>query len=127
MLTPHETEQRALPSAGDVMSIESKNIFKQISCAAGAEEFLTLLERNGVKIQRIVSHASSTPENEWYNQAYTEWVLVVRGHAVLALEGGERLELNEGDYLTIPPHARHRVDKIGPETIWLVVHLTDGA
>ena len=105
------------------MSIEIKNISKQISCASGEEEFLTLLEENGVKIQRIVSHASSTPENEWYDQAYTEWVLVVRGHAVLEFEAGERIQLNEGDYLAIPPHARHRVDETGPETIWLVVHL----
>jgi cupin 2 domain-containing protein len=107
--------------------METKNIFKQISRVAGEEEFLTLLERNGVKIQRIVSHASSTPENQWYDQAYTEWVLVVRGHAALEFEGGDRIELNEGDYLDIPPHARHRVDETGPETIWLVVHLTAGA
>ena len=109
------------------MTIKTKNIFQQISAAAAAEEFLTLLEENGVKIQRIVSHASSTPENEWYDQAYPEWVLLVRGRAVLAFESGERLELNEGDYLAIPPHARHRVDETGPETIWLVVHLTDRA
>ncbi|HEX6176180.1 MAG TPA: cupin domain-containing protein [Candidatus Binatia bacterium] len=105
------------------MTIATKNIFERISGAAGAEEFLTLLEENGVKIQRIVSHASSTPEKEWYDQAYPEWVLVVRGHAVLEFEGAERVELNEGDYLTIAPHARHRVDETGPETIWLVVHL----
>jgi cupin 2 domain-containing protein len=109
------------------MTMETKNIFAQISAAAGAEEFLTLLEGNGVKIQRIVSHASSTPENEWYDQAYTEWVLVVRGHAVLEFEADERIRLNEGDYLAIPPHARHRVNETGPETIWLVVHLTAGA
>jgi cupin 2 domain-containing protein len=108
------------------MTIETKNILRRISGAAGAEEFLTLLESDGVKIQRIVSHASSTPENKWYDQAYTEWVLVVRGHAVLEFEAGERIQLNEGDYLAIPPHARHRVDETGPETIWLVVHLTAG-
>ena len=104
-----------------------ENIFKQTSGAAGEEEFLTLLERNGVKIQRIVSHASRTPENHWYDQAYTEWVLVVRGHAILEFDGGGRIDLQEGDYLTIPPHARHRVDETGPETIWQVVHLTAGA
>ena len=104
-----------------------ENIFKQISAAAGEEQFLTLLECNGVKIQRIVSHASSTPENEWYDQAYTEWVLVLRGHAILQFQGGEPVELKEGDYLAIPPHARHRVDETAPETIWLVVHLTAGA
>ena len=106
------------------MTMETKNIFKQISGAAGAEEFLTLLEENGVKIQRIVSHASSTPENEWYDQSYTEWVSVLRGHAILQFESGQRVEMKEGDYLVIPAHARHRVDETGPETIWLVVHLT---
>ena len=70
---------------------------------------------------------AKSPEKFWYEQSYTEWVLLVRGHAVLAFEGGERLELNEGDYLAIPPHARHRIDETGPETIWLVVHLTGGA
>jgi cupin 2 domain-containing protein len=109
------------------MTMETINLFKEISGAAREEEFLTLLVENGVKIQRIVSHASSTPENQWYDQAYTEWVLVVRGHAVLEFEGSERLELNEGDYLASPPHARHRVNETGPETIWLVVHLTGGA
>ena len=108
------------------MTMEIENVFTQISGAAGEEEFLTLLVENGVKIQRIVSHASSTPENQWYDQAYTEWVLVLRGHAVLEFEGSERLELNEGDYLAVPAHARHRVDETGPETIWLVVHLTAG-
>ena len=108
------------------MTIETKNILTQISGTAGAEEFLTLLEENGVRIQRIVSHASGTPENEWYDQSYTEWVLVLRGHAILQFESGERVELKEGDYLTIAPHARHRVDETGPETIWLVVHLTAG-
>jgi cupin 2 domain-containing protein len=86
------------------MKMETKNIFKQISGAAGEEEFLTLLQQHGVKIQRIVSHASSTPENEWYDQSYTEWVLVLRGHAILQFESGERVELKEGDYLAILPH-----------------------
>jgi cupin 2 domain-containing protein len=54
-------------------------------------------------------------------------VLVARGWAVLEFEGGERVELKEGDFLTIPPHARHRVDQTAPETVWLVVHLTAGA
>jgi len=106
------------------MVIRIVNVYRETSGPAGNEDFLTLLESGGVKIQRIVSHASSTPENEWYDQAYTEWVLVVRGHAVLEFDGGERVELNEGDYLAIPPHARHRVDETGPETIWLVVHIT---
>ena len=109
------------------MTIKIENILRVTTGATGSEDFLTLFEENGVNIQRIVSHASSTPEQQWYDQAYTEWVLVVRGHAVLEFEGGDRVKLNEGDYLAIPPHARHRVDETGPETLWLVVHLTAGA
>ncbi len=109
------------------MRIKIDNIFCATAGAIGSEEFLTLLGTEAVKIQRIVSRASTTPENAWYDQTYTEWVLVVRGHAVLEFEGGERVELSEGDYLAIPAHARHRVNETGPETIWLVVHLTEGA
>jgi cupin 2 domain-containing protein len=109
------------------MSIQVENILSPTAGAIGSEEFLTLLETEAVKVQRIVSNAAKSPEEFWYEQSHTEWVLLVRGHAVLAFEGGERLELNEGDYLAIPPHARHRIDETGPETIWLVVHLTEGA
>jgi cupin 2 domain-containing protein len=109
------------------MRIKIDNIFRATAGAIGSEEFLTLLKTEAVKIQRIVSRASTTPENEWYDQAYPEWVLVVRGHAVLEFEGAERIKLKEGDYLTIAPHARHRVEETASETIWLVVHLTAGA
>lgn len=101
------------------------NIFDSISGAPGTEDFLTLLESGRVKIQRIVSRASATPENEWYNQAHSEWVLVVRGKAVLEFEDGERIALKEGDYLTLPSRVRHRVHETGPETIWLVVHVKE--
>ena len=109
------------------MSIQVENILRPSPGAIGSEEFLTLLETEAVKVQRIISNEAKSPEKFWYEQSYTEWVLLVRGHAVLAFEGGERLELKEGDYLAIPPHARHRIDETGPETIWLVVHLTGGA
>ena len=108
------------------MSIQVKNIFNATGGAPGKEDFLTLLESEGVKVQRIISHAASSPENLWYDQAHTEWVLVLRGWALLEFEEDQRMNLNEGDYLIIPPHARHRVSQTGPETVWLVVHLTAG-
>ena len=109
------------------MRIEVDNIFRATAGGPGKEDFLTLLESGAVKIQRVVSHASSTPEDCWYDQAHSEWVLVVRGRALLQFESGQRIELKEGDYLTIPPHARHRVCETGPETIWLVVHVKEEA
>lgn len=105
------------------MTIQIENILHGTGGAPGTEDFLNLLESGKVKIQRIVSHASATPENEWYDQAHSEWVLVIRGRAVLEFEGGPRVDLKEGDYLTLPPRVRHRVHETGPETIWLVVHV----
>jgi hypothetical protein len=55
------------------MRIEVDSIFRATGGTPGKEDFLTLLESGGVKIERIVSRASSTPENKWYDQAYNEW------------------------------------------------------
>lgn len=57
------------------MTIQIESIFHATGGAPGTEDFLTLLESGNVKIQRIVSHASATAENEWYDQAHHEWVL----------------------------------------------------
>ncbi len=104
------------------MSERVKNIF-----AAGevsrAEEFATLFENSAVKIERIVSHLHSSPEGYWYDQSEDEWVIVLRGAAALELTDGELVQLKEGDYLMIPRHVQHRVQRTSEETIWLAVHL----
>jgi cupin 2 domain-containing protein len=105
------------------MDIRVENILHTTAGAPGSEDFLTLLENSNVKIQRIVSHSSATPPAEWYDQTHTEWVLVIRGQAILEFEGGQRVVLGAGDYLTLPPHLRHRVHETATETIWLVVHV----
>ena len=105
------------------MMIKVENIFRAIEGELGNEDFLTLLDSDNVKVQRVVSHAASSPEEFWYDQAHAEWVMIVRGEATLEFESGQRIEMKEGDYVTIPPHTRHRVDQTGQETIWLVVHL----
>ena len=110
-----------------VMGIKVKNIFGATEGTLGKEAFLTLLESENVKVERVVSHAASSPQEFWYDQAHAEWVMIVRGEATLEFESGQRIEMKEGDYLTIPPHARHRVHQTGLETIWLVVHLKEKA
>jgi cupin 2 domain-containing protein len=107
------------------MTIQVQNILDRVSGTLGNEEFLTLLETQAVRIERIVSHAASSPEGFWYDQPQIEWVMVLRGHAVLEFDDGQRIAMKEGDYLTIPPHARHRVDSTAPGTIWLAVHLNE--
>ncbi len=79
------------------------------------EHFEVLLEAGnpeglgGFRIERILSFGQTTPEGEWYDQAWTEWVALVRGMAVLAYDNGETITLRMGDHLLIPPHRRHRV------------------
>ena len=70
----------------------------------------TLLERPGLRIERIVSTGHATPEGQWYDQDSDEWVLVVKGNARLRLEGeAHDRELGEGDFVFLPAHCRHRV------------------
>jgi cupin 2 domain-containing protein len=106
------------------MTTSVDNIFAALPQISGQEHFLTLFESDSVKIERIVSHSHSSPVGFWYDQSASEWVLVLRGHAVLELASGELVELNEGDYLAIPPHVKHRVRQTAPQTIWLAVHMT---
>lgn len=105
------------------MKVVVKNIFAQTSAPAAGEEILTLLENSAVKIERIVSHSHSSPEDFWYDQDEDEWVVVLRGTATLEFAGGESVGLGAGDYLMIPRHLKHRVARTGEETVWLAVHV----
>ncbi|MGH7766960.1 MAG: cupin domain-containing protein, partial [Candidatus Binatia bacterium] len=105
------------------MAPRTNNIFTGLPQSLGQEQFLALLENESVKIERIVSHSSSSPAGFWYDQPRDEWVIVLRGRATLEFEGGESFEMGEGDYVTIPSHVEHRVAKTDAETIWLAVHI----
>ncbi|QDP02892.1 cupin domain-containing protein [Thalassotalea sp. PS06] len=74
-------------------------------------------------IERIVSTGQSSPDEGWYEQSQDEWVLVVRGNAVLGFEN--ELALSAGDYVLISSMVRHKVISASgnPETIWLVIHI----
>ncbi|NMG45004.1 cupin domain-containing protein [Aromatoleum toluvorans] len=99
------------------------NLYADLPPPGSDEAFDTLLERPGMRIERIVSHGHASPAGFWYDQAQTEWVIVVRGEAVLAFEDGERRAMAAGDWVTIAPHRRHRVESTGPATVWLAVHV----
>ncbi|HEX6830470.1 MAG TPA: cupin domain-containing protein [Methyloceanibacter sp.] len=84
-----------------------------------------LVERSGLRIERIVSTGQATPEGQWYDQDTDEWVLVVQGSARLRIEGErEDRELSEGDWILLPAHCRHRVTwtRAEPPTVWLAIH-----
>jgi cupin 2 domain-containing protein len=101
------------------------NIFEHIRSETVDEEFTELLAAEGLRIERIVSTGQASPPGFWYDQAWSEWVLVLSGSAGLLLEDEPTpRELRRGDYLLIPAGRRHRVewtDATEP-TIWLAVH-----
>lgn len=100
-----------------------RNIFADLPKGAENEDFLTLFENGSAKIERIVSDSHSSPPGFWYDQEWDEWIIVLRGGAILEFEGGERIAMQEGDYLTIPRHVKHRVAETGAATVWLAMHL----
>jgi cupin 2 domain-containing protein len=107
--------------------MSSGNLFENLPEPGGsAEDFLTLARADGFKIERIVSQGHCTPPGEWYDQATTEYVTVLRGEAGLLFDGeGAPRVMKQGDWVLIPAHRRHRVEWTSKEehTIWLAVHI----
>ncbi len=99
------------------------NLFAGLPDSAGAEQFLEMLSRPGLRIERIVSSGQASPPGFWYDQPQGEWVLVLQGEATLSFEGesSPRL-LRAGDFIDIAPHRRHRVESTATPTVWLAVH-----
>jgi cupin 2 domain-containing protein len=98
------------------------NFFSTPGENASREEFLTLHESDGLKIERITSHGQASPDGFWYDQSNDEWVMLVQGDAILEFEDGRRLELRAGDCQFIAKHVRHRVAHTSMDTLWLAVH-----
>lgn len=107
-------------------SVQAGSLLTGLPAHPVAQEiFETLLERSGVRIERIVSTGQITPEGEWYDQARDEFVVVVAGEAELRIEGETTdRALQQGDWLFLPAHCRHRVTRTrqDPPTVWLAIH-----
>ena len=89
------------------------------------ESFDILIATDEFRLERILSRAHATPEGEWYDQDWAEWVLLVKGSAGLLIWGEpDVMILMPGDYVYLPKHLRHRVEWTDPrtETIWLALH-----
>lgn len=97
------------------------NLFNH-SCAEG-ECFDVLLETDHLRLERIVSIQHATPEGEWYDQVWPEWVLLLKGSAGLKIEGqADIIRMKPGDTIYLPAHVRHRVEWTDAETLWLALH-----
>jgi cupin 2 domain-containing protein len=101
------------------------NLFQLPNPLPPEELFTPLLERENVRIERIVSKGHTTLPGHWYDQDQDEWVIVLQGNATLTYENGHQLAMKTGDYVLIPAHTRHRVAFTSrePPCIWLAVHI----
>lgn len=99
------------------------NIFDSIPDNLDEEVFDLLFQNDQVKIERIISKGHSSPALGWYDQSQNEWMIVLKGEAVIAFEGDKDIYLTSGSYLHIPAHAKHQVKWTQPdvETVWLAV------
>ena len=62
----------------DVAGVSAANI--------GEEAFNEILARPGLKIERIISRGQTSPPGFWYDQAWNECVVVLKGSATLQFE-----------------------------------------
>jgi cupin 2 domain-containing protein len=84
-----------------------------------------LVEKGGVRIERIISTGQANPPGFWYDQPDDEFVVLLTGAARLRFEeGAVTLDMTPGDWIEIPAHVRHRVEATQADspTVWLAVH-----
>lgn len=101
-----------------------KNLYANIPRDLADESIEVLLQRPGMRIERIVSRGHRSGDDFWYDQHELEWVLLVSGRARLQLEDQtDLIELAAGDYLEIPAHRKHRLHWTDPDqdTVWLAI------
>ncbi len=75
-----------------------------------------------VVVEYILSGQLSSPVD--YDQAHDEWVVVIEGAAVLAVDD-QRIDLNSGDWILLPAHIPHRLIETRAGTRWLALHAPD--
>lgn len=98
----------------------SGNLYFDASVPSVGERFDTLLSHRNLVIERILSSARTSPGE--YVQTQDEWVVLLKGEAVLEV-AGRRIELRSGDYLFLPSGTPHTVASVSEGALWLAIHL----
>lgn len=96
------------------------NLFVDALPPLEGERTETLLTQRNLVIERTVSSADVTPHE--YVQSQDEWVVLLRGNAILNV-AGEIVELNAGDYLFLLAGLPHRIQHVSEGALWLAVNL----
>jgi cupin 2 domain-containing protein len=99
------------------------NLFEALPSLQAEEQIDRLIDRPGLRIERIVSTGQASPPGYWYDQPDDEFVVLLSGAARLRF-GQDEMELRPGDWVEIPAHLRHRVEwtQADPPTVWLAIH-----
>lgn len=102
--------------------IEKISFYDNITCDVNYEKFFEIFKNDVIKIEKIVSNGQKSPEEFWYEQKENEFVLLLKGNAILEFED-QRMDLLEGDAVNIPAFKKHRVVQTSLEepTIWLAI------
>ena len=102
--------------------MEKHNIFEQIIIDKNEEKFFEIFKNETIKIEKIVSNGQKSPENFWYEQEKSEFILLLEGFAILEFENRE-VELKKGDCLNIEAYQKHKVKftSLDEPTIWFAV------
>jgi cupin 2 domain-containing protein len=102
--------------------ITIRNLFEEKSETAD-ENRGSLVDADGVRVERIGLRARVGTEKLWLHQDTDEWVMMARGGAVLEFEDGGQVPMKTGDHLMIPRKKKHRVLLTSKDAVWLAVHL----
>jgi cupin 2 domain-containing protein len=104
------------------MCVEKYNIFDEIIVDKSEEKFFEIFKNETIKVEKIVSNGQKSPENFWYEQEKSEFILLLEGFAILEFENRE-VELKKGDYLNIKAMEKHRVKftSLDEPTVWFAV------
>lgn len=108
--------------------MKAANIFAGIPADLPEEIFHGIITGDHLRIERIVSRGHRSPAVGWYEQAWAEWVLVLKGAARLEFADEGAVALGAGDHVFIDSGRRHRVAWTDPgqDTVWLAVHFDAG-
>lgn len=98
------------------------NIFENIIIDKENEEFMDILKKPNIRIERIVSNGQVSKKDFWYIQEENEFVIVLEGEAILELVDKE-IVLKKGDFYNIEKGIKHRVKytSLKESTIWIAV------
>ncbi|MFN2268600.1 MAG: cupin domain-containing protein, partial [Desulfonatronovibrio sp.] len=104
------------------------NIYENLPRADYQEHFEDIHKSKVVRIERIISLGQATPEGEWYDQDWDEWVVLLKGQAGILIYGQEKVkELSPGDYIFLSSGLKHRVEwtSVNEPCVWLAIHFNN--